>query len=180
MASQQYSTITTEEFEQLFEKYFDDVTAFLYTYASNEQELKDWVQEVFIKLWKKRGRINFRHPSFKSYLLKTARNHALRRLQGKKNYNIWLEENLIRLTELHIKTDHTEEALFSPVFKTAYQKALTKIPARALETWQLSREEGLSYPEIARVMGVTVKTVETQISKALAILREELGNIREM
>ncbi len=177
MARNQSSTITKKEFEQLFDQYFDDIASFLYMYASGHDELNDWIQEVFIRLWEKREKIDFYHPSFKSYLLKTARNHALRKLQQKKSYNNWLEENLIRLTELH-KAGQTEQAPFSPVFKTAYQKALSKIPSRALETWRLSREDGLTYPEIAKVMGVSVKTVETQISTALRILREEFGNMR--
>lgn len=176
MASKRFSVITEEEFEELFERYFNDVTTFLYIYASNEAELKDWIQEVFIRLWIKREQIDFYHPSFKSYLLKTARNHALKKLQIQKNYSQWLEENLIRITELHTPEQRKEQYL-SQSIKTAYEDALSKIPTRALETWKLSREEGLTYPEIAKAMGVSVKTVESQISTALRILRDELGNI---
>lgn len=175
MASQRFPVITAVEFERLFEKYFDDVSSFLYSYASSEAELKDWVQEVFIKLWEKRGRIDFYHPSFKSYLLKTARNHALKKMRQEKNYTVWLEENLIQLT-VNDTTVYNEENDFSPLLQAAYSEALTKIPSRARKTWRLSREDGLSYSEISKVMGVSVKTVETQISKALRILREELGN----
>lgn len=168
--------MTKEEFEKIFIAYFDDVRTFLYMYASSEAQLKDWVQEVFMKLWEKREKIDFDHPSFKSYLLKTARNHALKRLQREKKYAEWLEENLIHLTEFRTPFKEKEQRI-PPEFKAAYKDALSKIPSRALETWKLSREEGFSYPEIAKTMGVSVKTVETQISKALKILREELKNI---
>jgi len=163
----------TQKFERLFEEYYADVASFLYTYASSEAQLKDWVQEVFIKLWEKRSRIDFDHPSFKSYLLKTARNHALKMLQREKKYITWLEENLIRLTELHSPGEaRGEQFLFE--LGVTYKKALSRIPPRARETWVLSRHEGLSYSEIADKMGVSVKTVETQISKVLSIFREEL------
>lgn len=168
--------MTKKEFEKIFLAYFDDVTSFLYMYASSEAQLKDWVQEVFTKLWEKREKIDFDHPSFKSYLLKTSRHHALKQLQREKKYSAWLEKNLVHLTEFQTPFQKTKRNV-PATFKTAYKKALTKIPPRALETWKLSREEGLSYPEIAQTMGVSVKTVETQISKALKILREELKNI---
>lgn len=172
MASHKYFLLTPEKFSQLFEVYFDDVTSFLYIYAADEAELKDWVQDVFLKLWEKRNRIDFDHPSFKGYLLTTARNHALKELQRKKKYSTWLEENLIRLTELQ-GTDEAPE-LVPNDFGVIYNKVLSKLPPRTLETWRLSREYGLSYPEIAKEMGVSVKTVETQISRTLQILREEL------
>jgi len=173
MTANKFFLLTPEKFSQLFEKYFDDVTSFLHVYASSEAELKDWVQDVFIKLWEQRTRIDFEHPSFKGYLLKTARNHALKELRHKKRYNTWLEENLILLTELQ-SADRSSE-LVPNDFGAAYNKVLSKLPSRALETWRLSREYGLSYREIAETMGVSVKTVETQISKTLHILRKELS-----
>jgi len=172
MNAPRFFLLTPEKFSQIFETYYDDVTSFLYVYASSEAELKDWVQDVFLKLWEKRTRIDFDHPSFKGYLLKTARNHALKDLQHKKKYSTWLEENLIRLTELQ-SNDRASE-LVPNDFGAAYNKVLSKLPPRTLETWRLSREYGLSYPEIAETMGVSVKTVETQISKTLNILRKEL------
>jgi len=161
-----------QKFEELFETNFDEVTSFLYVYASHEAELNDWVQEVFIRLWEKRDRIDFNHPSFKGYLLKTARNHALKKLQRKKKYNTWLEVNLIRLTEFQNANDPSKPVPID--FDEAYNKVLSDLPDRALETWRLSREDGLSYTEIAKIMNVSIKTVETQISKTLRILREEL------
>lgn len=163
--------LTEEQFEQLFDAYVDDVVSFLYTYSSNNAEVKDWTQEVFIKMWEKRDDIDFDHPAFKSYLLKTARNHALKELKRAKRYDNWLEENLEKLT--HIQSPE------SPDFNTTnveaiYTAALDKISERARKAYLLSREEGLTYPEIADVMDISIKTVETHISKALHILRQEL------
>lgn len=172
------NSIGVKGFETLFEEHFDDVAAFLYAYASNEAELKDWIQEVFIKLWEKRHKIDFHHPSFKGYLLKTARNHALKNLQGQKRYSAWLEENLVHLTDL-LKNEPLEKEDFPDGLESAYDRALSRLPARTRETWKLSREEGLSYPEIAQVMGVSVKTVEVQIGNALRILRKELHEFQK-
>jgi len=163
------------EFEVVFDHYFDDVASFLADYSTNSSELQDWVQEVFIKIYVNRESIDFEHPCFKGYLLRTARNHALNRLKSNKRYRRWLEHNLIRLTET--STYGETESLFDSSrnsFESAYNEALRRLPERALETWKLSREEGLTYPEIAKEMEISVKTVEAQISKVLQILRYEL------
>lgn len=165
--------LTKEQFEQLFNQYVDDVASFLYTYSSNKARVKDWTQEVFIKMWRKRERIDFDHPAFKSYLLKTARNHALKKLKKTKKYDRWLEENLEKLTCVQPRDN---SAVKSAEVREAYTVALSKISQRARRAYLLSREEGLAYTEIAEVMDISIKTVETHISKALHILRQELGD----
>src|SRR5699024_1673542 len=99
------SMLTKDKFEQLFDEYFNDVTAFLFSYTSNRGQVKDWTQDVFIKMWEARDRIDFEHAAFKSYLLTTARNHAIKKLQKQKKYSRWLEQNLKRLTEAHSQDD---------------------------------------------------------------------------
>ncbi|MBN2731676.1 MAG: sigma-70 family RNA polymerase sigma factor [Balneolaceae bacterium] len=163
--------LTKEKFEALYDQYFDDIAAFLYSYASDKAQLKDWIHDVFLKIWDARDQINFDHPSFKSYLLTTARNHALKQLQKEKSYDDWLERNLKKLTQ--IQPPH-EPVINPPDISEAYQHALSKIPSRACEAYLLSREEGLTYKEIAQEMEVSEKTVEAHLSKALRILRSEL------
>lgn len=179
--------ITNERFTEIFEKYVDDVTSFLYMYAADRSELKDLVQEVFIKIWDARLSINADHPSFKGYLLKTARNHALKKLRRQKRYGAWVEEYYVTL-----KNDEDDEIAISSEnlfhldsledsgnqIQVAYQAALNKIPPGALKIYMLNREDGLTYPEIADMLQISIKTVETQMSRALKILRSELKNFR--
>ncbi|MEX1211427.1 MAG: sigma-70 family RNA polymerase sigma factor [Balneolaceae bacterium] len=168
------SSISKAEFTRLYERYYGDVFRFLCTYSKSRAEVKDWTQDVFIKLWVKRHRVDFFHASFKSYLIKTARNHALKTLYKHKRYSEWLDEHLTQLIrDREQLSNESDESLVS--FWSSYDKTISGLPSRALETWRLSRDEGLTYPEIAEVMGVTVKTVETQISNVLALLREEFN-----
>src|SRR5699024_2045337 len=101
--------VTHEDFEDLFDQYVDEVTAFLYTYSSDYAQIKDWVQEVFIRLWKSRETIDFGHVGFKSYLFTTARNHALKKIKKEKRYGEWLEQNLIRVTELYKRSEEDND-----------------------------------------------------------------------
>src|SRR5699024_30883 len=167
--------LTQKRFAQLFDNYIDDVISFLYTYTSNKALVKDWSQEVFIKMWDKRETINFDHPNFKSYLLKTARNHALKKLKRGQKYEHWLEENLEQLTKVDPKIILCND---DPAIQKAHKAACTKIPLRARRAYLLRREEELTYAEIAEVMDISVKTVESHISKALIILRKELRTFK--
>lgn len=163
--------LTCEEFERLFDQHVDDVAAFLNTYATGRAQLKDWVQEVFIKLWESREQIDFEHPAFKSYLFTTARNLALKKLRNKKRYDAWLDQYLVQITTLQSEVDNSVD--FAKL-KKKHDQTLSHISDRARQAYLLSRNEGLTYQEIADVMDISVKTVEVHISKALRILKKAL------
>lgn len=165
-----------KKFEEFFDQYFDDLSFFLGSYTSCPNQLEDWIQEVFLKLWESRDRIDPDHPGVKSYLIKMARNHALKQLRYQNKYDSWLQNHILNLTNSH---SPNEPVLNPPDFEGAYKSALSKIPKRAQQAYLLSREEGLNYKEIAQTMGVSKKTVEGQISHALSILREELKEFRQ-
>jgi RNA polymerase sigma-70 factor (ECF subfamily) len=59
--------------------------------------------------------------------------------------------------------------------KVAVQRAVAALPERCREIFELSRTHGLKYAEIAVVLGISIKTVEAQMGKALRFLREELS-----
>lgn len=165
--------LSRKKFELLFDKYVDDVFAFLSTYAISNAQVKDWTQEVFIKMWEKRRQIDFNHPAFKSYLLKTARNHALKQLKKEKKYECWIDEKLRKITKIQLPEELTSSR---SDFQKVYRSSLLKIPPRSRKAYLLNREEGLIYTEIANVMNISVKTVESHIGKALSILRKELAD----
>lgn len=164
-----------KKFEVFFERYFDDLSYFLGYYTRSSAQLEDWLQEVFLKIWQCRDKIDPDHPQVKSYLIKMARNHALKQLRKQKQYDEWFQEHIRNLTSSH---PPIEPVINPPDFKGAYKSALSKIPRRAQQAYLLSREEGLNYNEIAQTMGISPKTVEGQISHALSILRKELKEFK--
>jgi RNA polymerase sigma-70 factor (ECF subfamily) len=163
--------LSREKFEALYDRYVDDIANFLYSYASDKAQLEDWVQDVFIKVWEAKERIDFDNPGFKSYLLTTARNHALSQLRKENRYEYWLEQKLEKKAEMQYQD---EPAINPPDISKIYQKALSNISSRSREAYLLNRHNGLTYREISNVMDISVKTVEAHISKALQGLREGL------
>lgn len=157
-------------FKTIFLKYFDSLCNFCWRYTRSKTVSEDLVQEVFTDLWKLRHTLD-KNKSIVVYLYQATKNKALDYLDHKKvvwryqeNYR---QENDRFVTPEIIKWE--DEA-----FIKAVRKAIDNLPRRAQQAYVLHREDGLTYREIADVMDISVKTVESQISRALDILRGEL------
>lgn len=159
------------QFGQLYDNYADEVATFLTYYTKDRNELEDLLQEVFLRLWKYRDKIDLKNSFLKTYLLKTARNVALNYLERKKKEILVLGEEYKNVAN----GDTENHTIAEKELNNDYEKALEKAPQKAKKVYLLNREEGLSYKEIASTLNISTKTVEVHISKVLNILRRELN-----
>ncbi len=161
-----------QAFELLFRKYFVRLCTFANKFLNQPEDAKDVVQQVFVKLWECREYID-PECSLNSYLFKITQNICVNKLQRRKVESKYAEiYRLIYLDQHEISSD---ESLLSGELEKNIVFALGKIPPRCKRVFELSRIEGLKYVEIADVLHISVKTVETQMSKAFRILRLELN-----
>ena len=110
--------------------------------------------------------------SIRSYIYNAVRNNALdyKKHEAVKNRNR-PHLRLVKKASVEIK----EEVYEDPGFIEAVQAAVQKLPERAREVYVLHRTDGFTYKEIAKIMGISVKTVESQMSRALQKLRVALA-----
>ncbi len=154
-------------FELLFKALFKPLCGFAMKYTHDLDEAKDIVHNVFVITWEK-----FDHlPSdtnYRSYLYTAVRNRCLNYLRDKKK-NVSLdnatdfetsEESNIETSELQLKIE----------------RGINMLPEKCREIFELNRFEGLKYAQIADKLGISVKTVEGQMSKALSVLRAHLDD----
>jgi len=160
-----------QAFELLFRRYYRRLCSFANKFLNEPDEAKDVVQQVFIKLWECRKYID-PESSLNAYLFKITQNICINNLQRRKVESKYAEiYRLIYLNQYEISSD---ESLLSDELEKHIIYALNKIPPKCKRVFELSRIEGLKYIEIADVLHISVKTVETQMSKAFRILRLEL------
>jgi len=159
------------EFEILFREHFKALAGFANKYVNDVDVAKGVVHEVFMRLWEKRNEIDTKQ-SVKSYLYTGVYNRSLNYIRDNKKFdksgeqaNIpeqkdnWDISNEMEAVEIQVKIDRT----------------LEELPEKCRRIFEMSRYEGLKYKEIAEKLNISVKTVETQMSKALKALRKNLS-----
>lgn len=164
---------SSEAFKILFDQYYNTLVRVLIKYSKDEEQVKDWIQEINVRLWENRKRIQFEAiDNFKGYLIVTARNHAVKSLGRKRQPDLVPNEEI---GNYEIADNNLVESLEEEELLKAYQAALAKLPPQMQKAYFLNRERGLSYSKVAEQLGISIKTVEAQISRAIAILRQELN-----
>lgn len=157
-------------YEMLFTEWYAPLCNYAYSILRDQEEAKDIVQKTFYKLWDQRSGIEI-HTSIKSYLYRMVHNNALNKI---KQQRIRQEHDKHIAYEMNDSIKDTENTVLHGELAKQIEAAIEKLPPRCAEVFQLSRFQQKSYAEISKELSITTNTVETQIVKALRILREEL------
>ncbi len=157
-------------FELLFRFYYPGRVVFVTHIISDRDEAEEIVQDFFVNIWTSRKRIR-QSNSLKSYFFVSVKNRA---------YNYLKKEQIREKTLNQLKEIVEKDILFQPdmfvesEFQQKISATLEKLPARTREVFMMSRFRGFSNDEIATQFEISKRTVETQISNALKILRDDL------
>jgi RNA polymerase sigma-70 factor (ECF subfamily) len=132
---------------------------------------KEIVQDAFISLWEKRETIDMSRP-VKSYLTMVIHNKCTNYLRDNRKFDPFILniENLLEVPEYDGADILVEEEL-----KLKIDASILELPEKCREIFVLNRYENLKYLEIADKLQISVKTVETQMSKALQHMRIRLA-----
>jgi RNA polymerase sigma-70 factor (ECF subfamily) len=160
-------------FDIIYKKYSRRLYGFVFRYVKQEADTEEIVQEVFVKIWKSREKLNI-YSSFESFLFTIAHNATVNLLKKRATEQKYVEhvKSLQNIDEAYELTDeiHYKE------LKQKYQGLLNELSPRQKEIFQLSREEGLSHKEIAEKLGISVHTVKNHLVTTLSFLRSKLDN----
>lgn len=165
---------TNEEqaFELLFRRYYVRLCGFANKFLANSSESEEIVQEVFLSIWKKKDQLKF-DDQIRPYLFKSVQNLCYNFLEHKKVVNSYY--SVIELVYKNQSNDfNTYESVLYSEFQQRVEQGINSLPEQCRLIFNLSRQEGLKYSEIAERLGISVKTVETQMRRALSKLKVEL------
>ncbi len=164
-----------DDFKRLFDQWFNPLCNYAYSLITNHVLAKDIVQEVFLHLWEKKDQLNIK-SDVKSYLFKSTYHKTIEKIRHKKLQQKLAKENLILLEERSSETldfDHISDQF---KLKERINYSIRQLPPKCQEVFLLSRKNGLTYDEIANDLGISKKTVENHVMKALDFLRKNLKN----
>jgi RNA polymerase sigma-70 factor (ECF subfamily) len=164
------------EIDALFRVHYNALCGFVFRYVRSHETAEELVQDTFFRLWAQRKREG-RIESEKAYLFTIARNSALNYIRRSQMEARWQATEITRDSRPAVADDD----LAHDELEAVLRRAIEHLPKRCRLIYTMSRQQELTYVEIARVLGLSVKTVETQMGRALKALRgtvsRHFGNI---
>jgi len=156
-----------KKLEQLYRDHYQMLCRSAYRIVRDMTHARDVVQDVFIELWSNRQRwAEIR--SFRAYLLSSVYHRSLNFVKVPRRF-IALSDD-----QRHLKNS-IEEEIETRELAALIAMVIDSLPAKCKEIFILSREEGLSYQQMADQLNLSVKTVEAQMGIALKRIRQSLA-----
>jgi RNA polymerase sigma-70 factor (ECF subfamily) len=159
-----------DTFEKLFKTHFKSLYAYAFTILKDEIIAEEMVQNVFFKIWEKKGGLGIQSPAL-AYLYKSVYHESLNYLKHQKVKAAYQAHTVFQMKN---HTDSASKKIMLSELEQQVNKALSELPEQCRTIFQMSRFEELKYQEIADKLGLSIKTVENQMGKALKILRLKL------
>ena len=159
-------------FETVFKKHYQALCNYACGILKDMDDAEEVVQSIFLKFWEQREGIEI-NVSLKSYLYRAVHNTCLNRLKHLK-----IQETYRQYVGDYLENsyDSATDILDKVELESRIENALEKLPEQCRLIFKMSRFEELKNQEIADRLGLSVKTIENQIGKALKIMRTELSD----
>jgi RNA polymerase sigma-70 factor, ECF subfamily len=157
-------------FEKLYHFYYMPLLSFCTKFIKDEGIAEELVNDVFLKIWTNKSNITIA-SSAKGYLFTSVRNIAFDYLRKTK------QENFTDLKEVQQQACNaaaTDTGIDNKQLNEVLEQAIELLPRQCKMIFKMSREEGMKYHEIASELSISIKTVETQISRALKLIRSKV------
>jgi RNA polymerase sigma-70 factor (ECF subfamily) len=156
-------------FEKLFNFYCQSLISFSRRYVLDKQVAENIVQDIFVRTWTNRTNLD-PSKSIKSYLFTSVKNESLKHLR---HLDVELR-SLGRIADSMADENNPEKKLDQSELEINIDNAISELPEKCREIFSMNRFDGLKYAEIAEILNLSVKTVETQMGRALKKMRERL------
>jgi RNA polymerase sigma factor, sigma-70 family/RNA polymerase sigma-70 factor, Bacteroides expansion family 1 len=161
-----FFVITPQTFRELFDRYYEPLCRSLEYYTRDTQAIEEIVEDIFVTLWENREHQQIEY--IKAYLFSAARNRALNYLRDKQRQTslleLWAQDSLQQM--------QGQDILDYDKLVPQLQKAVDLLPEKCREIFELKQKNRLTYNQIAELLHISVKTVESQMSIAHRKIRD--------
>ena len=158
-------------FELIFNKFSKKLYYFTLSYVHSQTETEEIIQNVFVSLWENRDMLSEAFP-IQNYLYKVTINHIYNYFKHQLVRRRYFEKMILEGKD----EDHeVMQGILTNDLGEIMNKIIGELPLRQQVIFRLSRAEGLCHAEIAKQLGLSVRSVENQIYRSLKYIREKLN-----
>ena len=163
-------------FKDLYCLCFARLFNFAILYVHKKEIAEELVNDVMVKLWNKRQAITeIQH--LETYLFVAVRNHSLNYLSTYSNYHIAIEPEGTEAKVINL--NDPQQQLEWKEISFQLDRTIGQLPDQCRTVFKLIREEGLTYKQVAEILNISPRTVETQLFRAIKKLDKALEAYRE-
>lgn len=156
----------------VFREHYAALCRYAFSLLTDKDEAEEVVQESLFKVWENRDRIVI-SISWRAYLYRAVRNQSLNHIRRRKLHHDYVAMEQSQVEES--QSDASQSVTVAELQKKI-REAVANLPPERQRIFIMSRYEGLKYREIADELGISQKTVENQLGRALQALRTELAD----
>jgi len=160
-------------FNAIYAAYCYKLHEFVLRYLKQEEDAEEIIQEVFVKIWRSRDKIDI-YASFESFLFTVAYNATISLLRKRVSEN--KSREYLRSLQQVDTTEHITGELQFRELDQKVQLLLEQLTPRQKEIYLLSREEGLTHKEIAQKLSISESTVNNHLVTTIKYLRSHIDN----
>ena len=155
---------------ELYERYWKFLLAKAFDRLKSREDAEEIVQELFVKIWRRRQNIQLKY-SFKTYILASLRYEILHHIAKQQYRKDDISLNSEEFNEFWVQ-DEAFHSLEIKQLQEKIEKVINTLPEKCKIIFKMSRNEGMSANQIANELKLSPRTIETQIGKALKILKK--------
>jgi RNA polymerase sigma-70 factor (ECF subfamily) len=175
---QQIGKDNQKAFRDLYCLFFTRLFNFAILHVHKKEIAEELVNDVMVKVWNKRQTITD-IQNFETYLFVAIRNHSLNYLSTYSNYHIAIEPEGTHAKVINLNDPQKELEWKEISFQL--DKTISNLPDQCRTVFKLIREEGLKYKQVAEILNISPRTVETQLFRAVKkldkVIREFQGTL---
>ena len=158
------------QFELLFRSSYISLVRYAKTLIKDHDTAEEIVQDLFFRLWQNKEKLKI-ESSLNGYLFRSVHNRCLHYIEHNRVVERYAEEISYRQPE---SQESPSDILHYKELQAKIASILERLPERCGKIFYMSRFEGLKYTEIAEKLSVSIKTVESNMGRALKEFRKEL------
>ena len=162
--------LTKAQFKTIFDTYYNPLCNFCCKYLKDRGDVEDVVQEVLVKLWQNKDKIELQ-KDVKYYLFTSVKNKAIELIRSRKRKG----EILDTLIPEKNYEEPVGDEVDSTILKEKLYNSIRQLPPKCQEIFVMNKVNGLTYNEISDELNISPKTVDNQMRRAFKLLREKFG-----